>query len=175
MTSALRSAAAALSARLRAAGSASFKATQQECTALETAIGRSLPAWVRELLEDYALCGSEVFWQAFPPEDGFDGIGYVVLACPKIMAAESTETYPGIGLLRPGFLCIGADDDGIGDSYFVSLHETDPAVFRVHHDDVIADHRVGEYPATLVAKHLSEFLNLLTPAAPPPDCTISGG
>lgn len=159
----LDAAAHALSERLGIAGANSFKATEEQCAALAAALGRPLPRWLSRMLQTYPLSGAELSWQAVPPDDDFDGRSHVILAGPDMMARESTELTPGCEILSIGFVCIAADGDGTGDPYFISFAEDDPPVYRVHHEDDPADHRLGTHTATLVADHLSDFLNMLTP------------
>lgn len=160
----LEGAAQALSERLRSAGADSFKVTEEQCAALAAALGRPLPPWLSGMLQTYPLSGAELSWQAVPPDDDFDGRSSVILASPDTMARESTELTPGCEILALGFVCIAADGDGTGDPYFIALSEDDPPVYRVHHEDDPADHTIGTHTATLVADHLSGFLNMLTPA-----------
>jgi len=165
ITPALDAAANALCERLRSAGAGSFVATEAQCAALAASLGLPLPQWLSALLQTYALCGAKLFWQAYPPEDDFDGRSYITLADPGRMAAESVELSPGCEILPLGFICIAADDDGIGDPYFIPLGEEDPPVYQVHHDNDAEEHKIGPHQARLVARHLSDFLNMLTPTA----------
>ena len=162
---ALRAAATALCERLRSNGAGSFTATKEQCAALEASLGLSLPQWLSELLQTYSLCGAELFWQAYPPEVDFDGRSYVTLADPGRMAVESVELTPGREILPLGFVCIAADDDGIGDPYFIPIDQGDPPVYQVRHDTDEEEHQIGSHQARLVAKHLSDFLNMLMPTA----------
>ena len=165
MNPTLHAAANALCERLRAAGASSFMATEQQYAALAASVGLPLPQWLAALLQNYPLCGAELFWQAYPPEDDFDGRSYIILADPGQMAAESTELTPGCDILPLGFVCIAGDGDGIGDPYFIPLGEEDPRVYQVHHDNIAAEDQIGPHPARLVAHHLSDFLNMLMPTA----------
>ena len=40
-----------------------------QCAALAVSLGLSLPQWLSELFQTYSLCGAELFWQAYPPEN----------------------------------------------------------------------------------------------------------
>jgi hypothetical protein len=161
----LHAAATALCERLRSAGAGSFTATEEQCAALAASWGLPLPEWLGILLQTYSLCGAELFWQAYPPDDDFDGRSYVTLAAPDRMVVESVELTPGCEILPLRFVCIAADDDGIGDPYFIPLGEEDPPVYQVHHDTEEAEYQIGPYQARLVAHHLSDFLSMLMPRA----------
>jgi hypothetical protein len=165
LSPALHAAANALCERLRSAGAGSFMATEEQYAALATSFGLPLPQWLSALLQNYSLCGAELFWQAYPPEDDFDGRSYIILADPGNMAAESTELTPGRDILPLGFVCIAADGNGIGDPYFIPLEKEDPPVYQVHHDNTPAEHQIGPHSGRLVAHHLSDFLNMLMPTA----------
>jgi hypothetical protein len=165
MSPALHAAANALCERLRSAGAGSFMATEEQYAALATSFGLPVPQWLSALLQNYSLCGAELFWQAYPPEDDFDGRSYIILADPGNMAVESTELTPGCDILPLGFVCIAADGDGTGDPYFIPLDKEDPPVYQVCHDNIAAEHQIGPHPGRLVAHHLSDFLNMLMPTA----------
>jgi hypothetical protein len=165
ITPALHAAATALCERLRSAGADSFIATEEQCAALAASLGLLLPQWLSDLLQTYALCGAKLFWQAYPPEDDFDGLSYITLAHPERMAVESVELTPGFEILSLGFICIAADDDGIGDPYFIPSGDEDPPVYQVRHEMDEEEHQIGPHPARLVARHLSEFFDMLKPTA----------
>src|SRR6185436_16224194 len=109
LSPALHAAANALCERLRSAGAGSFMATEAQHAALATSFGRPLPQWLSALLQNYSLCGAELFWQAYPPEDDFNGRSYITLADSKRIAVESVELTPGCEILPLGFVCIAAD------------------------------------------------------------------
>lgn len=73
MSPALHAAANALCERLRSAGAGSSMATEEQYAALASAFGLPLPQWLSGLLQNYSLCGAELFWQAHPLEEDFDG------------------------------------------------------------------------------------------------------
>src|SRR5262245_17554668 len=100
----LHAAANALCGRLRSAGASSFMATEEQCSALAASWGLPLPEWLSALLQTYSLCGAELFWQAYPPEDDFDGLSYITLADPGRLAVESAELTPGREILPLGFV-----------------------------------------------------------------------
>lgn len=160
---ALQAAASSLCERLRSAGARSFMASEQQCAALTVSLGLSLPHWLSELLQTHSLCGAELFWQAYPPETNFDGRSYITFADPDRIVLESVELTPGREILPLGFVCVATDDDGIGDPYFIALDQEDPPVYQVHHDNDEDEHQIGPHQARLVARHLSEFLNMLVP------------
>jgi hypothetical protein len=141
----LAAAANALCERLRSAGVGSFTATEEQYAALAASLGLALAQWLSTLLQNYSLCGAELFWQADPPEDDFDGRSYIILADPGNMVVESTELTPGCDILPLGFVCIAADGDGIGDPYFIPLDTEDPPVYQVHHDNTAAEHQIGRH------------------------------
>lgn len=163
--SALTTAANALGERLRSAGAGAVVATEEQCAALAASLGLSLPEWLIAFLRNHPLCGAKLFWQAYPPDEDFDGRSYVILADPGSMAVESTELTPGCDILPLGFVCIAADGDGLGDPYFIPLSEEDPPVYQVRHENDEEQHQVGPYQARLVARHLSDFLSMLTPTS----------
>jgi hypothetical protein len=45
------------------------------------------------------------------------------------------------------------------------LEKEDPPVYQVYHDGMAAEYQIGPDPGRLVARHLSDFLNMLVPTA----------
>ena len=80
---------------------------------------------------------------------------------PSDIWEETHEAYPGVGIFEKGFFNVGCDDDGMGDPYFISVHDGDnPALYHVYHEGVIdADTKIGTYDAGCAAQKLSDFFD----------------
>jgi hypothetical protein len=97
--------------------------------ALNAEMGHRMPKWLISLITTVPLCGLEVDWQV----DDLDGS--IEWADAKGIRSESIECYPGLAILERGFVNIGCDPCGSGDSYFIPTDRgDDPPVFQVYHD-----------------------------------------
>lgn len=109
-------------------------ATTEEIELLNEKFGEKIPIWYYKLISDLPLIHMEIGWQAYEPEEDFDGIEYVEIYQPSHMVEESFETYPGIPVLGRGYVCIGGDPTGSGNPYFIKFDADNPPVFQIYHD-----------------------------------------
>lgn len=97
--------------------------------ALNAEMGHRFPEWLISLNTTIPLCGLEVDWQA----NNLDGS--IEWSDANGIRSESIECYPGLAILERGFINIGCDPGGSGDSYFIPTDRgDDPPVFQVYHD-----------------------------------------
>lgn len=116
-------------ARASAAGHMGRLADFDTLASLNAEMGHRIPEWLVALMTTVPLCGLEVDWRAN------DRHGAIELADANGIRSESIECYPGIAILERGFVNIGCDPYGSGDSYFVPTDRgDDPPVFQVYHD-----------------------------------------
>jgi hypothetical protein len=121
----------------------------------------NLPEWYAELLATIPICYLELGWQAFEPEEDFDGIDWMEICDDHGIVSESIDCYPGLAVLEKGYLNIAGDSMGGGNPYFIDITQgDDPPVYQIYHDVsddptiIIAEGR------NLVSEHLSDlFLN----------------
>jgi hypothetical protein len=125
---------------------------------LNAEMNGQIPAWFIELLATVPLSGLELDWIA---ENGIDGtIGW---SDARNLRSESVECYPGLAILERGYINVGSDPSGSGDSFFIPTDQgDDPPVYQIYHDvsdqadEILAEGRV------LVASSLSDlFRNAL--------------
>ena len=111
---------------------------------LSAEMGHRIPEWLISLITTVPLCGLEVDWQANGRH------GSIEWADANDIRSESIECYPGLAILERGFVNIGCDPCGSGDSYFIPTDRgDDPPVFQVYHDvsdqaDEILSHALFE-------------------------------
>lgn len=128
---------------------------------LNKKLNGNLPEWFAELLTTVPICHLELGWQAFEPEDDFDGIDWMEFCDDQGIISESIECYPGLAVLEKGYINIAGDSMGGGNPYFINITKgDDPPVYQIYHDVsddstiIIAEGR------KLVSDHLSDlFLN----------------
>ncbi|MEI5908070.1 hypothetical protein WAK64_13500 [Bacillus spongiae] len=111
-------------------------ATIEEIQLLNDKFGDKIPSWYMKLITKLPLIHMEIGWQAYEPEEDYDGIEYVDIYQPSDMIDESFEAYPGRPILERGFVCIGGDPAGSGNPYFINFDAEHPAVFQIYHDSV---------------------------------------
>lgn len=115
--------------RASAAGCIGRLADIDALTALNAEMGHRIPEWMISLITTVPLCGLEVDWRA----NDLDGA--IEWADTNGIRSESIECYPGLAILERGFVNIGCDPYGSGDSYFIPTDRgDDPPVFQVYHD-----------------------------------------
>ena len=98
-------------------------------SALNIEMGGRIPEWYQSLLTTVPLCGLEIGWRT----EELDGV--ITWSDVKGLRSESVECYPGLAILDRGFINVGSDPYGSGDSYFIPTDQgDDPPVFQVYHD-----------------------------------------
>ena len=161
----VRSAAQTLIKRAVQVGQHGTLADPDALQQLDRELDGRLPTWYAELLATVPLSGLYLGWQAYEPkadfdgpEDDFDGIEWLKWSDSHNIRVESLESYPGIAILKRGYINVALDTTGGGDPYFIPTDQgDDPPLFQVYHDvsedpDVIV--REGR---RLIAASLSEF------------------
>ena len=147
--------------RAVASGQRGTCADAAELAALNEEMSERIPEWYVALLLSVPLCGLELKWLA----EGIDGA--IAWCGVKGIRGESLECYPGIAILESGFINVGSDPYGSGDSYFMPTDQgDDPPVFQVYHDvsdqadEILADGLLQ------VAVHLSDLFRQASIANP---------
>ena len=123
--------AVSLAERAKVAGEKGKTASPRELSALNSDMGGRIPDWYIELVTSVPICGLEFALNA-NDEDGV----LIEWSDSNGMRGESLECYPGLAILERGFINIGGDPIGSGDSFFINGPEggDDPPVFQVYHD-----------------------------------------
>jgi hypothetical protein len=153
----IREAAESLVARASAVGRQGRVLSAEDRHRLTAALPE-YPSWLLDLLSSVPLCGLELGWQAFDPEPGFDGLGWVEVTDADGILWETLEAHPGLALLPAGYVNFGGDSCGGGDPYFVSVHEgADPPLYQVYHDAGSDTETILAQGRRLVAQRLSDF------------------
>lgn len=107
-------------------GSVDHKSAYVELNSLLTF---ELPDWLIELNTTLPLCGLEIEWKRN------DLNGLIEWANEDAIRVESLDCFPGIAILNRGFVNIGSDPYGTGDSYFIPTNKgNNPPVFQIYHD-----------------------------------------
>lgn len=132
-------------------------ATKEEIEQLKNKFGDKIPNWYVQLIAEVPLIHMEIGWQAFEPEDDYDGIAYVEMYQPSHMIDESFEAYPGIPILERGYVCIGGDPTGSGDPYFIHFHDENSPVYQIYHDFGDNPDEILKHGKAKVADSLMEF------------------
>jgi len=167
---AVRDAAEILVERAAARGLRGCVIPADEMRKVVHALGGVYPDWLVELVTSVPLSGLELGFQEFEPEPGYDGRTWLFWSDAHGILSESVECYPGVAILRAGFVNIASCSMGSGDPYFISVHDgVDPPLYRVYHDIGYEAESILAGGRILVAPRLSEFLsNALLEGDPTP-------
>ncbi|MBC7817669.1 MAG: hypothetical protein IAG10_12315 [Planctomycetaceae bacterium] len=115
--------------RAMASGQSGTCADAAELAALNSEMSERMPEWYVALLVSVPLCGLEVTWHSEEAD------GAIEWCDVKGIRSESLVCYLGIAILERGFINVGSDPYGSGDSYFMPTDQgDDPPVFQVYHD-----------------------------------------
>lgn len=132
-------------------------AANEEIVLLKNRFGTKIPEWYYTLISELPIIHMEVGWQAYEPEEDYDGIEYVEIYQPSHMIDESFEAYPGIPIFERGYVCIGGDPTGSGDPYFINFDSDHPPVYQIYHDSGDHPDEILKHGRVKVAPSLVEF------------------
>ena len=133
-------------------------ATLEEINSLNQNCEGIVPKWYAELLLKYPLCGLELSWQQFEPENDFDGVSSMEWSNPETMQGLMLECYPGVAIYKQGYFNVAFDLTGSGDDYFINANEGEnPRVLQVFHDTSENYEVIIKEGIDIVAESLSEF------------------
>lgn len=139
-------------------------ATAEEVQLLQEKFGDLIPQWYYRLICQLPLIDAEVAWQAYEPDEDFDGLASVQFLSAEDMILESFEYDPGPMVRSNGYVCIASDPAGSGNSYYVKFDRPDPPVLLIYHDFYNKDGSLTEYDYETVAESLSGlFANGIVP------------
>ena len=156
----VQAAAEELVARAAALGLRGRTFTPEERQRVSSALS-IYPVWLLDLLSEVPLVGLELGWQAFDPEPDYDGVNWLRVSDGDGLLWESMEGYPGLGILRAGYVNFGGDADGGGDPYFLPVNEgDDPPLYQVYHDVGADAETILAEGRQLVTARLSEFFKV---------------
>ena len=134
---------------------------------LQKELEDKVPQWYQDLLTSVPLCGLELGWQSYEPEEDDDGISWMAWSSPDEIKSESVDAYPGLAILEKGFINVALDAMGGGDPYFLPTDQgDDPPLYQVYHDISDNAEEILKEGLELVAASLSEFFNTAKIAEP---------
>ncbi|WP_299247520.1 hypothetical protein [uncultured Aquimarina sp.] len=145
------------------------RASMSEYKNLKWNTRRKIPKWFRQLMIDFPLTDLNI---GIPFNYGWESlknkkINELPLLNTKFnsfddMAFEATETFPGLELIKKGFICIAPDENSSGDGFYIKVKEKNPKVVYVYHDcgsnskELISN-------SQLIAASFTEFLDIIKP------------
>jgi hypothetical protein len=167
MNPAVLSEALALVARAEANGNVGSVEDAAEWQRLNSELAGIIPTWYTELITTVPLVGLEFGWRSSEPEQDDDLLWLWWMDAGNVRC-EMLEAYPGIPLLRVGYLCVAGCSHGTGDQYFIPTTEgDDPPLYNIYHDiggeaeDILANGREE------IAPSLSDFFRTAQVRAEP--------
>ena len=115
-----------------------------------------LPEHWKRFVAQHSLVGKEI---AFPWPGEAELMAVVEILDDSGVEDEARGAYPGIVVLRDGFVPIGSCSLGTGDPYFINVHDGPSGpIYKIDHTRVHAD---GYNPDTAVKTMLGSYLDLL--------------
>ncbi|WP_419812915.1 hypothetical protein [Bacterioplanoides sp.] len=94
-----------------------------------------IPEWYIEIVCSMPLAGLNVGWQAFPPEDDFNGVEEITILDTSLLNDCNIESYPGKYLLKIGYFTFGYGSNWSRNCFvFNPLEGSNPPVYEVWHD-----------------------------------------
>ena len=137
------------------------KSTTEEILSLKRRLPKELiPDWLCRLLTSFPLAGC--YFEVDEDEDLSDMGVELLWLTPEGILSEVFDAYPGILVIKQGYLPIGACAIGSGDYYYLKLTDgcNDPALVRIPHESAV----ISPYPEDdidLVFEHLSELFKFI--------------
>ena len=109
--------------------------SEKELESLNKKLNGLIPNWFIEVITETPLAGLEVGWQAFPPEEDYDGVEWVTLLDAELLSECNIDSYPGSFLWPLGYFTFGYGAAWAGNCFAFNPQEgEDPAVYEVWHD-----------------------------------------
>lgn len=108
---------------------------RDDLEALNSKLDRLIPEWYIDIVTTMPLSGLNIGWQAFPPEDDFDGVEEITLLDTSLLNECNLESYPGKHLLKIGYFSFGYGSNWAGNCFaFNPMDGSNPPVYEVWHD-----------------------------------------
>ncbi|WP_299680811.1 SMI1/KNR4 family protein [uncultured Dokdonia sp.] len=144
-------------------------ATLAEYKSLKWNIRRKVSKWFLELMTMYPVTDLDI---GIPFNYGWDSLKdkksheLPVLNTRfnsfKDIELEATESFPGVDLIKKGWICIAFDENISGDGFYIRAKESNPKVIYVYHDcGTNAKELIAQ--AQVIANSFTEFLEIIKP------------
>ena len=158
MNPAVMSEALALVARARANGHTGSVGDAAEWERLSSDLGGIIPEWYIELTTSVPLVGLEIGWQSSEPEQDDDGLAWLYWMGADDTRSEALEAYPGIAVVRRGYICVASCLHRTGDQYFIPTNQgDDPPLYNTYHDVGDSADEILDGGREVAASSLPEF------------------
>jgi len=130
--------------------------TREQMKELAGDLGLEVPSWLTELVTTVPLCGLELGWKAYDPAPGFDGVMWMEWSDADNIRSDSLECYPGLAILKHGYINVASCSQGSGDPYFICVKQgDDPPLYQVYHD-------IGDKSKVILAKGRRQVASTLS-------------
>jgi hypothetical protein len=118
------------------------------------------PHYWLSFVAQHSLIGKEV---SVPEESDQSELGAEIeILDEEGIRSESEDCYPGIAVVKDGFIPIGSCSLGSGDPYFINIQDgTDGPLYRIYHDAVTEDGYDRDEAVVIVLSNFSKILNYL--------------
>lgn len=103
--------------------------------ALNQKLDGLIPDWFIEIVTTLPVSGVNIRWQAFPPDDDFDGIEEITLLDTSLLNECNLESYPGKYLWINGYFTFGYGANWAGNCFAFNPDEgSNPPIYEIWHD-----------------------------------------
>jgi hypothetical protein len=122
------------------------------------------PTEYRRFIEQHNLTGREV---EIPERNDLSGVGASIELFNETDALEeSADLYPGLVVVRDGFVPIGGCMIGSGDPYFINVNDRQPGpVYRIYHDAVLDESYDRNQAIVRILESYEELAQYVQPQA----------
>ncbi len=121
--------------KLKYPGFSGKTASHNDIVKLERELKIKLPEWYIQLYSNVPLIDAEVGVQEYEPDEGYDGVSYMMWGNVDDIIEESTKCEPGASVLKGGYIFAASCSHGSGDPIFIKINSDEPRVYRIYHDD----------------------------------------
>ena len=116
--------------------------SHKELLSVNSAINNVMPNWYIDFASSVPISGIEIDWQAYEPEEDFDGIETIQIVDEAMLKELNIDCYPGCYLNQMGYFVFGYGATNAGNCFaFHNDSKVDPGIYEVWHD---AAHSIKE-------------------------------
>ncbi len=102
---------------------------------LNSEISNVIPEWFKELITKTPIANLEIGWQAFDPDDKFDGVEWITILDINLLKEINLNSYPGNLIYPLGYFTFGYGSSWAGNCFIIKTDEGfDPPVYEIWHD-----------------------------------------
>lgn len=119
-------------------------------------ITKILPDYWKKFVVTHSLEGKEI---EFPWPGEEDLVAGIEILNDEAVEKEATEYWPGIGVLKDGFVPVGGCMIGTGDQFFINVNDgPNGPLYKIDHERVGSDGYNRGDAVTIMLEHYEDLL-----------------